>query len=157
MVNRIQDSPLWEYFDEERQPVEICVLNVEAARAKWHEHFGAGSRSYFDLPNDAWPITAHKSEIGSWIESLNSGHFDVFARVLADKTAWSDSTIVLFFANASIGLRCSWAEFKSHWSSFLTLESDGALVVPDEHKMQCILFTALGEARFLQAFPEVSR
>ena len=146
MHTPVQQTPLWEYFDDSAGEVVVDVLSDLDARTHWEAYFGAGSRSYFDLSDSSWVVSGKKIEIGRWLEDLNSLNFEGFRHKLNSTVPWAPYQTVFFCPSYRTTLKCEWSQFLEHWPAFLYLESDTPLLVADRKARQCVMFNAIGDA-----------
>lgn len=145
----LQETPYWEYFDDMVGLVEVSVMPEVVAKRLWSERINSQSSSYFDLPDHSWLVTGTKTPVGHWLSRLNAGESERFEQELTAASPWDPRDHVYFFANSTTALTCRWSEFKKRWTGFVLLESDGAIVIPDEPIKQCIWFKALGDASYI--------
>lgn len=135
-----------EYFEEVISNV-VFLLDKESAKKAWEKNVGIGSESYFDLPDDSWLIEGQKIEIGRWMEAYNTDDILLVKKLLASHVGWQDETVVNFFVNNEIVFITKWKDFLQYWDSFIAIEDDCPIVIPDilNKNRKAIIFRPIGD------------
>lgn len=137
-----------EYFSDEVE-VPIFVLFESEARLAFESVFGKNASHYFKLAEDRWPLTSDARRIGYWREAYEAGERDIGAQLLTSSLDWSPEDVVQYFVTSKTVFESTWAAFVSSWMGFLTC-ADDATIVKRKGKPDGVMFTSLGEIRFLR-------
>lgn len=151
-IQKVRENSLFQASFSAGARAVIRELTSEEATEVCKSHLGGKARGFFSLPDEHWIVGADCAIAGHWVEAYNA---DSPAEVATALTAlpWQENDTVYFFTGRSLVTESTWGAFVNHWMDFLAAEDDAPIVMNLQRPWEALLFTSLGEIRYLTGNP----
>jgi hypothetical protein len=139
-------SDLDYYFDG----LDVKALNHKESEKIWDLHIKSKHPSYFKLEDTNWLIEANQVSVEFWFDDFNNNCSQRIHSLLDENIDWNSSDVVYYTLSKYLIYKTTWNLFKANWIKFLECEDDCPILINESSKSEAIIFTPLGELRYLK-------
>lgn len=147
-MQSIETTEFEENFDK-NMASKVMLLSSDEASEVFGDFFGRNARSYQTFADDHWCVSSQHNNLGDWIEAYNADKNEPVSQVLKMAVKWDGASAVYFCISRLLVLRTSWDDFVANWDCFIACEDDFPILVNTKHKGEAVMFTPMGEIRYI--------
>ncbi len=146
----ILNSDISEIFQGLSSMNTIYLLTNNEAKTIWIKNIDKSANSYFKLEDDSWLVRNEKYNIGDWLDSYNTGKYELVSKILNSVLGWRDEDRIYFCLSEVLSIESSWREFKLNWDKFIEIDDDCPIIINQSSNCEVIIFKPLGEISLLR-------